>query len=179
MPIEDARALIKQWATMYPQAWKYLQDCANLVKQGKSIRSPMGRYKRPGLVTPENIAGLQNEYKNYTIQSTVAEFTLLAAIKLQKLLNPVECKIVNEVHDSLVFTMKDDNEIIKRNSNLIVDVMQNIPKEYLGWKLPFYCDVEVGYNWADIYEIDTFIEHRSLLQKGQYTQVNNIIKGGR
>lgn len=153
----EAQSLIDGWAEMYPDAWAYLQDCADLALQGKSIRSPMGRYKRPGLITPDTIDAVQNEFRNYTIQSTVAEFTLLAVVELQKMLNPSECIIVNEVHDSLVLEMNDNEEVIRRNCELIRETLSSIPKRYLGWELPFTCDVEVGYNWADVVELDEFL----------------------
>ena len=163
MPLSDAEALIEEWANMYPEAWSYLQNCANMVLKGESIRSPLGRYKRPGLIAPENIAAIQNEYKNFTIQSTVADFILLAVIELDKILDPNECTIVNEVHDSLLFQIKDNEEIIRRNTKIIVDVMESIPRRYLKWTLPFHCDVELGYNWADICDIEKFFK---LKQKG-------------
>lgn len=160
MPHSEAQALIDAWAARYPQAWKYLEDCARLAMEGKAIESPMGRYKRPGLITPDTLDGIMNEYKNYTIQTTVAEFTLLATIELNEKLDKSECLIVNEVHDSLVFEMIDDLEIIQRNCAVIVDVMRTIPKRYLDWDLPFTSDVDIGYNWADMVSLKEFIEQR-------------------
>lgn len=176
MPVEEAQGLIDAWAKKYPKAWKYLQDVSSLVLEGKALQSPMGRYKRPGLITPELLDGIQNEYKNFNIQSTVAEFTLLSVIKLQKLLDPNECKIINEVHDSLLFELVDDDEVIRRNCTLIADVMSSIPREYLGWTLPFHCDIEVGYNWAEILDMEDFIKMRSFIQNEGFKAAKQQLK---
>lgn len=166
LTVAEAQEIIDAWAQKYPEAWKYLLDRANLVLKGKDIVSPFGRRKRPGLVTSTSLHSLQNEYKNFTIQSTVGDFTLLASIELLKKIDPKECRIINEVHDSLVFEVLDDPVVIEKYATLISTTMSSIPKKYLNWQLPFTCDVEVGYNWYDVIQVEDFYTARSFLKDG-------------
>ena len=160
MSHSEAQGLIDAWAAKYPEAWSYLEYCGGLALQGKAIRSPMGRYKRPGLITPESLDAVQNEYKNFTIQSTVADFTLLSVVKLQEVLDENEAFLVNEVHDSVLLEVKDNPETIRKVGEQVVEIMSSIPKDYLGWELPFLSDIEVGNNWADMYDLADYLERR-------------------
>lgn len=82
---------------------------------------------------------------NYPVQGTAADVVAMATVELMHyiLKNKDKVQIVNQVHDSIEFYVKEDDK------NLIIpelcSIMENVPElaqKYLGIKVPFMFKVE-------------------------------------
>lgn len=150
MPVDEAQGLIDEWFKLYPEAAEYLNKCAEDAAQGKPLLTPFGRYRRFGLITPDTLHGVQNEAKNFRIQSIASDLTLMSAIRIQPQIIKLGANIINLVHDSIVTEVPDDDEIIKQVATIVRREMMATPVRELDAKVPFGIDIEIGYNWADI-----------------------------
>jgi len=151
---EEARSLIQAWFERAPQAAEFLLQCELAAIQGHVLRTPFGRYRRFGLITPEVVKEISNEARNFKIQSIASDLTLLSAIKLDPVFEEKGIKIINLVHDSILFEVPDDAALIRWTAKKIEEVMVEVPKVVLGPKVPFEIEIKYGLTW-DVMELYT------------------------
>lgn len=94
--------------------------------------------------------------KNYFCQGIAADIQAATTAELLKacLTRPDKIKMINEVHDSKWFYIKEDEKDVI--IPWIVEIMEDIPKIFLrrfGLKVPFKfpVDVEIGNNFAEMH----------------------------
>lgn len=148
----DAQAIVDGWLNKYHGARDYLQWCADQVVAGNFLESPFGRRRRFGLVTKESLHDLQNEARNFPIQSASSDLTLVSAMNMLKRFQELDLpvKIINLVHDSVLLEIKDDVGIINRVGYEASKIMCELPKTLFDCKIPFTTDYEVGYSWGEL-----------------------------
>ena len=149
MSREEAQESIDKLFALMPRAQRYLNWCADHARTGKPIRSPLGRLRRFGLATQDNIGHLMNEAKNAPIQVTASDLTLMAAISMQpELRDRWGASIVNIVHDSLLIEAPDSEDDVCDISEFVSAVMQRVPAKLLHTDVPFVVDIAIGKNWG-------------------------------
>lgn len=158
--IKDAQGLINEWFLMYPEAKEYLDSCVADVKAGRALWTPLGRCRRFGLITPDTVDHINNEARNYRIQSISSDLTLISAIKLQPQLAKYGAEIINLVHDSILVECPKDPDIVRPVAALIEKEMMATPKEVLNSMVPFDIDIEIGRSWGEIFGIGTYPEYK-------------------
>jgi uracil-DNA glycosylase family 4 len=148
---EEAEAMIRGWLDKYHGARDYLQWCADQVVLGNYLETPFGRRRRFGLVTPESLHALQNEARNFPIQSPSSDTLLAAAMDLEKpLAQHYDTHILNLVHDSMVLEIPKDPYIISKVGLYANKVMINKPIELFDCPVPFKTDFEIGPDWESL-----------------------------
>jgi DNA polymerase I-like protein with 3'-5' exonuclease and polymerase domains len=90
--------------------------------------------------------------KNYHIQGTAGDIQAATSAALLPLLleHSDKVKLINEIHDSKWFYIKE--EYLEQLLNKICDIMESIPKNYLNIEVPFKfpVDAEVGDDFANL-----------------------------
>jgi DNA polymerase I len=84
---------------------------------------------------------------NTPLQGTNADMTKKSMILVQKLIDEKysdSVKMIIQVHDELVFEMREDK--MKEAAGRIQDIMRNV----LQLKVPVVVDVEVGESWGEL-----------------------------
>lgn len=147
--VQEAKQIIEDWFREAPEVLEYIQSCKNAVRKGKALISLYGRHRRPGLVTKRNLVGLENEFRNFPIQSPCTDMDLISAIRLEKPLEELGAKIIDLVHDSIIVDAPNDPEIIKKIAYLMNKVMTTVPVETFNATVPFEVDVSVGLTWYE------------------------------
>ena len=110
--------MIRAWkAKSYPDAWKFLDGCANEVRDSFELVNPWGRHRYfPATDDEQLLSKMCREGMNYKIQSGVAD-NLLIALKLitdYRREHGLHFKIVNLIHDAvLIETPKEEIEAAK------------------------------------------------------------------
>ena len=85
---------------------------------------------------------------NAPIQGTAADIIKLALIKIHKqLLNKKEISMLMQVHDELVFEIREKN--IEEYTNVILPIMETANLPMVPLKVNLKVDVGVGNNWAE------------------------------
>ena len=85
---------------------------------------------------------------NAPIQGTAADIIKLAMIKIHKqLLNKKEISMLMQVHDELVFEIREKN--IEEFTNVILPIMETANLPMVPLKVNLKVDVGVGNNWAE------------------------------
>ena len=85
---------------------------------------------------------------NAPIQGTAADIIKFAMIKIHKqLLNKKEISMLMQVHDELVFEIREKN--IEEFTNVILPIMETANLPMVPLKVNLKVDVGVGNNWAE------------------------------
>lgn len=145
----EGQRMIDEWAELFPQAWAYLVSCDRAVLKGEVLVTPFGRHRRFGLVTADMLGGLQNEARNFRIQSISSDLTLSSAMALEKELDLVYGgKIINLIHDAILIEVDNIPHVIEAVARLLVTTMNRVPIDKLGTDVPFVTDLKVGPMWG-------------------------------
>jgi DNA polymerase-1 len=148
---EEASEMISGWLNKYPGARDYLKWCADQVVAGNFLETPFGRRRRFGLVTPESLHALQNEARNFPIQSSSSDLLLVSAMKMEKhLLDEYDTRILNLVHDSLLLEIPAKVETIMAVGSYANNIMVTAPVERFNCPVPFKTDFEIGLSWGEL-----------------------------
>lgn len=151
---EEAQRMVKGWLDTYPGARDYLQWAADAAAKGHYLETPFGRRRRAGLVTPDSLHSVQNEFRNFPIQSASSDTTLTAAMEIEKFVSEYDATIVNLVHDSIMFYVPAKKDVILSFGKRVRDLMVNLPRKLFGYKVPFESDTDIGFTWGDMVTIN-------------------------
>jgi uracil-DNA glycosylase family 4 len=158
--VQQAQSWIDKWFVRMPKAAAYLQANADAVLTGKPQVTPMGRKKRVGIVNPSNLSALQNEARNFPMQSTASDMTLLSGVELEeKDFREFDedwidgAHVLNLVHDSILAECDNDWMTIYKTALAMTETMARVPREQIGATVPFEVEFKVGTAWGDLEEM--------------------------
>lgn len=143
---QEAQRLIDAWFERAPQAAAFIEKCRAAPENGQTLMNCIGRKRRPGVVSPEQLKGLKNEFANFFMQSTINEFTLQSAIRLTPELKKLGAIIVNLVHDSIL--VECDPSVEQEVEQLMKYHMEETPKGLLDTPILFKVDFKRMQNWG-------------------------------
>lgn len=148
---QEAQDMIDGWNKRYHGASAYLNWCAEQVVEGNYLETPFGRRRRFGLVSQSSLHALQNEARNFPIQSSSSDLLLECSILMeQTLLEKYDTKIVNLVHDSNLLEIPADKQTLMEVGKYANTIMTQRPIEKFDSAIPFKTDFEVGFNWGEL-----------------------------
>lgn len=154
---DEAHELIVGWFRMFPDAKKFMNECRNAPLSGVPLSTVFGRQRRFYVVTQQNKHGLENEAGNFPHQSMCSDFTLAAAIEIDRLhakgLLPGNANQINIIHDDNMFEIDDDMNAIVGLAKTVMPIMQNVPVKQGITELTFKSDAMMGYSWNRMQEI--------------------------
>jgi len=140
--IEQAQEFRNTFFKNYPILASYLQTAARTAAGQQQIRNKSGRIVRfeQGLEAWQ----YENMGRNTPIQSLSADITKTAMGRLYHKLKPFNAKLINAVHDELVFEVQEDRVI--EAAQVIKDEMEAAGREYLK-SIPCIVEVVMGESW--------------------------------
>jgi uracil-DNA glycosylase family 4 len=151
----EAQAMIDGWLDTYHGARDYLKWCADQVQQGNYLETPWGRRRRFGLVTAASLHSLQNEAKNFPIQSSSSDLLLWCGMAMEETLEKqYNTKQLDLIHDSDLMEIPADEQTLIAVARYCNDVMVRAPKELFDCPIPFKTDFEIGVNWGELVTFD-------------------------
>ena len=148
--IEEAQGHIDNWFKAYPGAHAYLEWCAKQVELGNYLETPWGRRRRFGLVNPASLHSLQNEAKNFPIQSSSSDTLLWCCIQHEKELAEHDIRIIDLIHDSVLVEIPANPEAIQWFGENMNKWMIQVTVDLFNCPVPFKTDFEIGINWGEL-----------------------------
>ena len=147
----EAISMIQGWLNLYHGARDYLQWCADQVVMGNYLETPFGRRRRFGLVTPESLHSLQNQARNFPIQSSSSDLLLVCAMAMEDtLLREWKTYQDNLIHDSILNEIPADVKVLMEVGKYMNDIMVKKPIEMFNCPIPFKTDFEIGCDWGNL-----------------------------
>lgn len=159
---QEAQRLIDTWFATFPGAENFIRRCREAPTKGLTLVNAFGRKRRPGVVAPELMKAMQNEFANFFMQSTISEFTLHSAMVLMGVdcgikydarvmkwfgfLPKIDACIVNLIHDALLTETleKYRDEVIFA----VAEVMSGVPRKWIDTEIIFSTEAKFGTNWG-------------------------------
>lgn len=150
IPVEDARLFIEEFYKTYPRIKTYYDS---YLKQGKIdgyVETLLGRrryvFEYPNKKFIDN--GMRRVLMNYPIQGTAADLIKKAMVQIQEevLEKEQRIKLLLQIHDDLVFEVKNEQEVIEEVSNKIRNIMCGI----YPLSVPIEVDVKIGNKWGEL-----------------------------
>lgn len=152
IPEEEARKMLHEWNRKYIGASNWIAEQKQKLKEGKIPETIFGRKRRFGLITDDNRKSIEKKAVNFQMQSTASDLLLLSAIELSNELKNNDAFLVNLVHDSIIFEIKEDK--ILEIATKIKTTMERIPEEELNPGIPFIANISVGDRWGSCKNIN-------------------------
>jgi uracil-DNA glycosylase family 4 len=171
---KEAKGWIDAWLKPMPKVAEWLAAQRQSVIDGTICETVFGHRRHWGLVTPENLKGLQNEACNTPIQSAASDLTLRSLIEYapQVRESNLDGWPVITVHDS-TFNIVHKKHLIEY-AHIMKNKMETLPGQLLNTDLPFKVDLEIGRSWGDLYKfnLDTLMVTKKLKDaKGNETKI--------
>ena len=104
------------------------------------------------MVAPDKRHMIQNEARNFAIQSTASDLTLISAMQLAKKYLHTPIRIVNLVHDSILLEVPQGEE--ESVAQEVPEVMSRTAERLLRLDFPFLADAKVGNAWGSLDEVE-------------------------
>ncbi|MFA5075920.1 MAG: DNA polymerase I [Patescibacteria group bacterium] len=151
---EQAQEFITKYFSAFSGVEQFIRETLASAREHGYVETLFGRVRylpeiSSGLAQVRNAA--ERMAINAPIQGTAADLIKLAMIqvdqKLKQEFQPDEVKMVLQVHDELVFEVK--NSVVKKAARLIQETMENVYK----LRVPIEVKIEVGDNWGETKEI--------------------------
>lgn len=143
--LDEARKYIDTFFKSYPKVKGYLDDAGRSAVRDNEIRNIAGRLIKYRPASDESeIAAILREGKNNPIQSLNADILKGAMGRLYHRLKPHEVRLINIVHDELVFEVPGEHA--ETVSRIVKEEMEAAGKEYLK-SVPVIAEVTVGDVW--------------------------------
>lgn len=144
---EAQRWLNTTWEP-YGRALEYMQERIQEVHETGEVRSYYGRKRHWGLITENNVASVENEARNFNVQSTATDTNLLVMLEIYNTF-PHDLVIpLLPVHDSILFRIREDKiaELVPQ----IELIGASLPQKLLKTAMSFVFDVEIGKSWGEM-----------------------------
>jgi len=160
MSIGEARFLIDKWFRRAKGAKHFMDKVEEYLMDGKIFVTPFGRKRRFGNIAryikdPELLAHIKKEARNFPIQSTASDLTLLAALEIHNtLVKKYNAMIVNMVHDSIIIEIDNKKSVVLPFIKEMKNIMEGIPHKYLKPHFTFPAEFEVGTHWGEMTEVE-------------------------
>lgn len=156
---QEAARMLAAWAKRFRVASEFIEKCRQAPAKGLNLFTVFGHKKRFGVVTPENLRNLQNESANFPHQSTASTITLHGGMRLvYKFLEEYDTRIVNTVHDSIIFEVPKDPQIIRQVTREAVAVLEQVPRDWGITRVPFKADAKAGDRWGSLIGVDKYLK---------------------
>lgn len=143
---DEAKTIINNFYKGYPGVSRYL---FNISEQGlinlklRNITGRLIKFDRPG--TDQLRGGIKRKSKNLPIQSVCADILKIAMARLYYELADKDVKLINTVHDELVFEAPEDKA--HAVAEVVKEEMEVAGRQFIK-SVPVIVDVSVGEAWV-------------------------------
>ena len=147
----EAKDFISSYFYRFPKIRDYMEQIKSNLNSDGYVETLFNRrvYINDSNSKNQKLRGFaERQAINAPIQGTAADIIKLAMIKIHKqLLNKKEISMLMQVHDELVFEIREKN--IEEFTNVILPIMETANLPMVPLKVNLKVDVGVGNNWAE------------------------------
>ena len=147
---EEAGKFIEKYFTVYPQIREYIEELREEAREKEYAETLFGRRRYlPEINSDIQVLKAEAERAaiNMPIQGLAADLIKTAMVEIDKKLVVFDddVKIISQIHDELLFEVKDEK--IKEVAMVIKKVMENPP---ISLTVPIKIEVKTGKNWGTL-----------------------------
>jgi DNA polymerase-1 len=147
IPRNDAQIFIDNYFGRFPEILEYLEKTKEFARENGYVSTIFGRKRYIPEINSSN-PKLRSQAErmaiNHPIQGTAADIVKMAMVKVSSQLSIVNCQLLLQIHDELLFEIRDD--IIKNIVIPIKSIMENI----YSLRAPLRVSVAQGSSWGEL-----------------------------
>lgn len=143
---KEAKSYIESYFETFPTIKKYLTSVAESAKEKGFVETLLGRKRYFDFENANGMqyAGYLREAVNTVFQGSAADLIKLAMNKIMSSLVDDEAKLLLQIHDELIFEVKEENaEAFAQSAKA---VMENI----CALQVPLKVSIAIGKNWGEL-----------------------------
>lgn len=147
MSYEQAKNFIDKYFEVRPKLLGYIESVKEQARKDGYVETLFGRRRPTPDIHSSNFVVREAATRaavNVPFQGTAADIMKLAMIEVDRKLRGTKCKILLQIHDSLI--VECDEAEAESTAQLLKDTMENV------YKLPvkLTVDTSTGKNWGDL-----------------------------
>jgi len=144
----EAEKILNEFFEEFPTAQEYIDNQLKFARKNQYVVNIFGRRRRViDILNSDEFkrTSAERQAVNATIQSSASDIVLIAMAKLLREVDSEEtCRILMNIHDSVIFEVKD--EVLDKKIIEITNIMNNPVK----LRVPLVVDIESGKNLGDM-----------------------------
>ncbi len=144
---EQAKNFIDKYFEIRPKLRVYIESVQEKAKKDGYVENIFGRRRPTPDIHSSNFAvreAAMRQAVNMPFQGSAADIMKLAMIAVDKKLESKDCKVLLQIHDSLI--LECDEKEAEKTAKLLKETMENVHK--LPVKLTV--DTSIGKNWGEL-----------------------------
>lgn len=146
---KEAQLFINQYFQNFPAIAVYIKNTLEFARKNGYVETLLGRKRYlPELISgsPQIQSAAERMAINAPIQGSASDIIKMAMNKLKEknLVQTPDCKLLLQVHDELVFEIKEEK--LKDYAKNIKEIMENVYK----LQIPLKVDLRYGINWGEL-----------------------------
>lgn len=145
---DEAVAFYDGHQRTFPDVWRWMNEQERTIRSTMKQRTHFGRTRHYQEIDDRAI----RQAYNFPIQSLASDITLLGIVALGRRIRELglAANIILTVHDSII--VQAHESCFWETALLVKDTMEGI--RYPWMKVPMVADIEAGYSWGTLKEID-------------------------
>jgi DNA polymerase-1 len=144
--LEETAEFRRMYEAQFPDLVGYVKMCNEQVKTQGYVETEFGNRRRfPFIPDFKTLKAFQREAGNSPIQGTAVYICCSAAVKLHKMFDPAETRVLFTVHDQIVGESRAD--VAEEHFKVVTDVMEHPDLEDRG--VPWKAEGEIKDRWAN------------------------------
>lgn len=151
--VAEATIWLDQWHEAYPEATRFINQCREAPRIGKSLVTPFGRMRRFGVVSPERIDDLMNQAANFPEQSAAVDIVHHTGLAMLDHLYQYKAVIVNTVYDSILYECPNDPWLYCDLAKQTIRTLAIVAKDWGFRTIPIVGEAKVGKMWGNMKEL--------------------------
>jgi len=159
LAFKEAREFLRAWHVTYPAILPWQQEQEELLLRRGYVESAFGRRRRLELFVdgdPKEYQHTVRQACNHPVQSTAAELTLMAMVRIKQALYGKGLTILN-VHDAVIVDVPDKQvKVICKEIRSIMENATDVIQSFdfpLKFDVPTPVELKVGKSWGAMKEI--------------------------
>ena len=140
MPLDEARAWVREYNILMKTAVQWRKDQFMHAKEHKWVKTRTGRYRRFPLITRKNLNEIRKASTHAVVAGGASDMTLLSCITAEPM------PLVLTVHDSIIAEL--DENIAHREAEVLKQIMLDTARSWypeVKWKV----DVDILLRWVE------------------------------
>lgn len=144
--VKEAALFIDLYFARYPTVRDFLEDCKAKARKSGYALTMTGRQREIPEINSRNkglAAAAERLAINTPLQGSSADLIKMAMIRAEELLKELKSQMILQIHDELIFEMKEgEEEALKQ---VVLAAMQGV----MTLKVPLKVDIAIGKNWKE------------------------------
>ncbi len=132
----------------YGRALEYMQERIQEVHSTGEVRSFYSRKRHWGLITEHNVNAVENEARNFNVQSTASDTNLLVMLDIYNTFPHDLVMPILPIHDSILMRIREDK--VAELAPQIENIGSALPQKLLNTAMSFEFALDVGKSWGEM-----------------------------